>query len=98
MAATRPLYLLEYAFYQRGKLQHHAELTTSDPRGDVNLFLSESRLVPLYMWTVTKSFKEDRGVQLEYAGYPKSRLIIILDEMKPVNPISILDLTIEGRR
>ena len=92
------MYHLEYAFYRKGQLQHHSETTTSDPKGDVNFFLSESRMVPLYMWTVTKSFKEDKSVQLEYASYPESRLIVILNEMKAVSPISILDLTIEKRR
>jgi hypothetical protein len=98
MAAERKMYHLEYAFYRKRQLQHHAETTTSDPRGDVNFFLSESRMVPLYMWTVTKSFKEDKGVQLECSNYQDSRLIVILNEMKPVSPISIFDLTVEGRR
>jgi hypothetical protein len=98
MASTKTMYHLEYAFYRKGKLSHHAELATSDPKGAVNLFLSDSGLTPLYTWTVTKQFKDDKGVQLENRHYHESRLLVILNEMVPSNPIPTLELTVKGQR
>lgn len=85
------MYHLEYAFYKEGKLRHHAELTTSNPRSDLNSFLSENRMLPLYTWSATKQFKDDKGVQLENPSYSDSRLIVIIHEMVPADPMVVLE-------
>jgi hypothetical protein len=87
------VYHLEYALYLEDKLRGHGELTTSYPHQDLNDVLRDNQCVPLYMWHVTKRFKDDKGVQLESKLAPKSRFIVILQELTPVDPVHVLELS-----
>jgi hypothetical protein len=87
------MYHLEYALFLKDKLRVHKESTTSAPHQDLNDVLRNHQRVPLYMWHVVRQYKDDKGVELKSKLAPHSRLIVILHELTPVDPVHVLELS-----